>query len=92
MSCVQSRIVASWVRLTSRMNSCTSSFDRGSRPVVGSSSSNRTGEVRSARASATFCCIPRDRFIIDSVRRSGGKPTFERISGIAVRVCDGVMP
>ena len=74
------------------MNSCTSSFERGSSPVVGSSSSSSTGEVRSARASATFCCIPRERFSIDSPRRSAGKPTFSRISGIAVRVCDGGIP
>ena len=42
-SCVQSRIVASCVGRISRMNSCTSSFERGSRPVVGSSSRSRTG-------------------------------------------------
>ena len=83
-SCVQSRIVASCFARTSRMNSCTSSFERGSRPVVGSSSRSSTGEVRSARASATFCCIPRERFSIGSVRRSGGKPTRPRISGICV--------
>ena len=76
MSCVQSRIVASCVTRTSRMNSCTSSFERGSRPVVGSSSRSSTGDVRSARASATFCCMPRDRFSIASRRRSAGKPTF----------------
>jgi hypothetical protein len=35
-------------------------FDRGSSPVVGSSSSSSTGEVRKARAMATFCCMPRD--------------------------------
>src|SRR3954454_9119267 len=34
-SCVQSRIVASWVVQTSRMNSWTSSLERGSSPVVG---------------------------------------------------------
>ena len=92
MSCVQRRIVASCSTRTSRMNSCTSSFERGSRPVVGSSSSSSTGEVRSARASATFCCMPRDRFSIDSLRRSAGKPTFSRISGILCRVCAGVIP
>ena len=74
------------------MNSCTSSFERGSSPVVGSSSSNRTGEVRSALARATFCCMPRDRFSMDSLRRSGGKPTSPRISGIAVRVWLGPIP
>ena len=64
------------------MKSWTSSFERGSRPVVGSSRSNITGEVSRARASATFCCIPRDRFSIGSRRRSWGKPTRVRISGI----------
>ncbi len=55
------------------MNVCTSCFERGSRPVVGSSSSRSTGEVSSARASATFCCMPRDRFSIGSPRRAAGK-------------------
>ena len=55
---MQRRIVASCSDRTSLMNSCTSSFDRGSSPVVGSSSSSRTGLVSSARASATFCCMP----------------------------------
>ena len=32
--------------------------------MVGSSSRSSTGEVRSARASATFCCVPRERFSI----------------------------
>src|SRR5680860_1899064 len=36
-------MVASCATLISRMNSCTSSLERGSRPVVGSSSSNSTG-------------------------------------------------
>ena len=70
----------------SRMKSCTSSFERGSSPVVGSSSSSSTGEVSSARASATFCCMPRERFSIGSPRRSAGKPTRPRISGISSRV------
>ena len=70
----------------SRMNSCTSRFERGSSPVVGSSSSSSTGEVRSARASATFCCMPRERFSIGSPRRSAGNPTRPRISGISPRV------
>ena len=91
-SWVQSRIVESWTARISRMNSCTSSFERGSRPVVGSSRSRRTGEVRSARASATFCCIPRERFSIGSVLRPEGKPTRSRISGIRTLVSDGVMP
>jgi hypothetical protein len=74
------------------MNSCTSSFDRGSRPVVGSSRSSSTGEVRRARARATFCCIPRERFSIGSPRRSAGKPTRSRISGIRSEVSAGVIP
>ncbi len=41
------------------MNDWTSSFERGSRPVVGSSRSSRVGLVSRARAIATFCCIPR---------------------------------
>ncbi len=49
------------------MNVWTSSFERGSRPVVGSSSSSRAGLVSSARAIATFCCIPR---LICSIGRS----------------------
>ena len=68
---MQSRIVASWVARISRMKSCTSSFERGSRPVVGSSSRSRIGCVRSARASATFCCIPRERSSIASFRPGG---------------------
>ena len=68
------------------MNSCTSSFERGSRPVVGSSSSSSTGEVSSARASATFCCIPRERFSIGSPRRSAGKPTRAEDLGDPPRV------
>ena len=71
------------------MKSCTSSFERGSSPVVGSSSRSRTGEVRRPRASATFCCMPRERFSIGSPRRSGGKPTRSRISGIRSRVSAG---
>ena len=74
------------------MNVCTSCFERGSRPVVGSSSSSSTGEVSSARASATFCCMPRDRFSIGSPRRSGGKPTRSRITGIFACVSRGPMP
>ena len=73
-------------------NSCTSSFERGSSPVVGSSSSSNTGEVRRARASATFCCMPRDRFSIDSLRRDAGKPTRSRITGIFACVSRGPMP
>ena len=60
MSCVVRRIVASWSRCTSRTNACTSRLLRGSRPVVGSSSSISTGDVRNARATAIFCCWPRD--------------------------------
>ena len=70
----------------------TSSFERGSSPVVGSSSSSRTAGVRSARASATFCCIPRERFSIGSPRRSAGKPTRSRICGISSRVSAGGHP
>ena len=69
-------------RRISRMKSCTSSFERGSRPVVGSSSSSSTGAVSSARASATFCCMPRERFSIGLVAPSAGKPTRSRMSGI----------
>jgi len=50
------------------------------------------GDVRSARASATFCCMPRERFSIGSPRRSFGKPTRPRISGIASFVADGRIP
>ena len=89
---MQSRIVESCTARISRMKPCTSSFERGSSPVVGSSSRSRTGEVRSARASATFCCIPRERFSMGSVRLSGGKPTRARISGIHPDVSDSVMP
>jgi hypothetical protein len=91
-SCVQSRIVESWVVLISRMNSCTSSFERGSRPVVGSSRRRTTGDVSKARASATFCCMPRDSASIGSPRRSGGNPTRSRISGILSFVSLDVMP
>ena len=60
-------IVASWVSRSSSMKDWTSSFERGSRPVVGSSSSSRVGLVSRARAMATFCCIPR---LICSIGRS----------------------
>src|SRR5213076_839177 len=79
MSCVQSRIVASCNALISRMKYCTSSFERGSSPVVGSSSRSNTGDVSSARASATFCCIPRDRCSIASLRRADGARLLERV-------------
>ena len=88
---MQSRIVASCVSRISRMKVCTSCFERGSSPVVGSSSSRSTGDVSSARASATFCCMPRERFSIDSLRRSDGKPTVED-PRISPRVCFAVMP
>src|SRR6478672_5760847 len=58
-SCVVRTMVASTVVLISSMNAWTSSFERGSRPVVGSSRSSRDGLVSRARAIATFCCIPR---------------------------------
>ncbi len=84
MSWVQSRMVASCRSRISRMNDCTSRLERGSRPVVGSSSSSSTGLVSSARASATFCCMPRDRFSMGSLRRSAGKPTRPRMAGIEI--------
>ena len=57
-------------------------FERGSSPVVGSSRSRSTGDVRSARAKATFCCIPRERFSIASPPCGPSrKPTLWRISG-----------
>ena len=92
MSWVQSRIVESCVWRISRMKFCTSCLERGSRPVVGSSRSSTTGLVSSARASATFCCMPRDRCSIGSLRRSAGKPTRVRISGMRSRVIFGVIP
>ena len=46
----------------------TSSFERGSRPVVGSSRSSSVGLVSRARAIATFCCMPR-------LICSSGRPT-----------------
>ena len=82
----------SCVARTSRMKSCTSRRERGSRPVVGSSSSSSVGEVSSARASATFCCMPRERSSIGESERSAGKPTRPRISGTCVRVARGVSP
>ena len=74
------------------MKFCTSCFERGSRPVVGSSSSRSTGEVSRARASATFCCMPRERFSIASLRRADGKPTRSRMTGIFACVSRGPMP
>ena len=50
------------------------------------------GAVRSARARATFCCMPRDRCSIPSCRRSVGKPTRPRISGIFRLVSRGLSP
>ena len=91
-SWVQRRMVESCESRISRTNSCTSSFERGSSPVVGSSSRRTTGDVSSARASATFCCIPRESASIGSSRRSAGKPTRSRISGIFPRVCFAVIP
>jgi hypothetical protein len=86
MSCVHSSVVVSCSRRISPMKPCTSRLARGSRPVVGSSSSSSVGEVSSARASATFCCIPRDRSSIGAPERRAGKPTAARISGIRRRV------
>ena len=74
------------------MKACTSRLERGSRPVVGSSSSSSTGLVSSARASATFCCMPRESVLHRLAAPVGGKPTRPRIAGIASRVWDGVMP
>jgi hypothetical protein len=74
-------------RCTRRMRSCTSRLERGSRPVVGSSSSSSAGEVSSARASATFCCMPRERSSIGAPGRSTEKPTESRICGTSRRVC-----
>jgi hypothetical protein len=89
---VQRRTVASCVDRISLMMSRTSRRERGSSPVVGSSSKSKTGAVRRARASATFCCMPRERFSIGSRRRFGGKPTRSRISGIRGPVAAGVIP
>src|SRR5215211_1310191 len=80
MSWVQRRIEESCSSRMLRMNACTSRLLLGSSPVVGSSRSIRTGLVRSARARATFCCIPRERCSIGSSARLGAKPMFSRIS------------
>ena len=66
---------------TWRMNACTSRFERGSRPVVGSSSSITTGEVRNDRATAIFCCCPRERWLIGSSARSHSNPSRSRMPG-----------
>jgi hypothetical protein len=63
-----------------------------SSPVVGSSSRSSTGEVRSARARATFCCVPRERFSIACVRRETGKPTRRGSCGIRSLVSFGCQP
>ena len=74
------------------MKRCTSRFDRGSRPVVGSSSSISTGEVRNDRATAIFCCCPRDRWLIGSYALSTSKPRRSRISGTFTLISSGPSP
>ena len=92
MSCVVSRIVLSCSSLTCRTNACTSRFDRGSSPVVGSSSSISTGEVRNDLATAIFCCCPRDRWLIGSSARSHSKPRRARIPGSRRLISAGENP
>ena len=68
------------------MNVCTSRLERGSSPVVGSSSNSSTGEVNSALASATFCCMPRERASIGSVDLAVRKPdTVEDLRDLPAR-------
>src|SRR5450759_3997987 len=74
------------------MKRCTSRFERGSRPVVGSSSNISTGEVRNERATATFCCCPRERWLIGSFDLSVSKPRRPRISGTFVLISWPVSP
>ena len=73
-------IVASCAALTSSMNAWTSSLLRGSRPVVGSSSSSSVGLVSRARAIATFCCIPRLICSTGRPRRFSAMPSRARIA------------
>jgi len=78
-------IVASWVALTSSMNAWTSSLLRGSRPVVGSSSSRSVGLVSSARAMATFCCMPRLICSTGRPSRFSLTPSRSRIATVSRR-------
>ncbi len=80
MSWVVRITVVSWVLRTSSTKSCTSRLDTGSSPVVGSSSSRATGAVIRARAIATFCCIPRERFSSGTVTFLCGNPSRSRIA------------
>ncbi len=82
MSWVVSRIATSSWRRTSATKLCTSRLLLGSSPVVGSSSSIRRGEVRNARATATFCCWPRDRCSMGSRRYRASRPRRSRISAL----------
>ena len=88
-------IVASWVWLISSMKVWTSSLLRGSRPVVGSSSSRSVGLVSRARAMATFCCMPR---LICSTGRPTrfspmpSRPRIEMASRLAVAAVEPVQP
>ena len=85
MSCVVSRIVTSSSRRTSATKLWTSRLLRGSSPVVGSSSSMRRGDVRNARATATFCCWPRDRCSMGSRTQRVSRPRRSRISTLRRR-------
>jgi len=75
-----SNTVVSCVSQVLRIYSCTCLFETGSSPVVGSSSSNKTGDVKRALAIATFCCIPREKSSSDWSNFPFGKPKHPNIS------------
>ncbi len=86
MSWVQRRTVISRSPRSIWRSVCTSFFDRGSSPVVGSSMSSNDGAVRKLRAIATFCCWPRDSCFMGWSSVSSGSPRRSRISTTFWRV------
>src|SRR5438105_7053212 len=85
-SWVQSRTVAARSRRIDRTRSCTSRFERGSSPVVGSSIKSSDGDVRKLRAIATFCCCPRESCFIGRSSVSSGRPSRFSIASTRSRV------
>ncbi len=80
-SWVTIRNVVPFSRLISRRSSLIASLDSVSRFPVGSSARMRRGSLISARAMATRCCCPPDRFVDLLFIRSADADPFEKIPG-----------
>src|SRR6202162_5838599 len=85
-SWVQSRTVAARSRRMVRTSSWTSRFERGSRPVVGSSLRRSDGGGRRLRAIATFCSWPRDNCFIGLSSVPSGSPSRSSMPSTRARV------